>query len=269
MYRKNHTPHEEPLIVKDESGKNIKNPNEITVNQHVIPQKHLREWVNCKKLLTVIDKDTNKSFTPAPKDAFVVSRLWNQQMEQGTIKNTEDKYQEQIQIFRSTGELARHIIITEYFVMLAVRAYVAAKERPDYPSIMESFSYVSSQEELELEEVGQVDSNVWLISGGGTGQEIARSTVSICMTSMFIQGRERWKNAVWLPYESQEVLFVLPDSLWDLYANQMLVFPVSPNLVLIEESLHKKLFESGELTPEKLNALFVYRARQHFVQLSN
>lgn len=269
MYRKNHTPHEEPLVVKSESGKNIKNPNKITVNQHVIPQKHLREWVDCKNLLTVIDKDSNKSFTPAPKNAFVVSRLWNQQMEQHTIKTNEDNYQEQIQIFRSTGKLARHIIITEYFVMLAVRAYVTARERPDYPPIMKSLSYVPSQEKLESEEVGQVGSNVWLISGGGRGQEMARLTVSMCMNSMFMQGREHWKNAVWIPYTSQEVMFVLPDSLWDLYANQMLVFPVSPNLVLIEESLHKKLFESGELTPEKLNALFVYRARQHFVQPSS
>lgn len=266
MYRKNHTPHETPLVVEGKSGKRLRNPNQITVNQHVIPQAHLQEWADSKKLLTVMEIKTRKSFSLAPRDAFVVCRLWDQPMEQGTIKSNEDNYQKQIEIFRTTGELACHISITEYFVMLAVRAYCAAKERPDYPTTMHSVSYVPSQADLEAAEVKQVRDSVRVIYGAGEGQEFARVVVSMTMTSLFCKGRELLKNTVWIPYVSSEAKFILPDSLWDLYANRYLAFPVSPDLVFIEKKLHESLLESRNLTHEKLNRRFLRASKQHYVR---
>ncbi|EPM73976.1 hypothetical protein A3SO_27553, partial [Pseudomonas syringae pv. actinidiae ICMP 19072] len=47
MYQKNHSPHEKPIENLNEDGTRVKNPNDITVNQHVIPQKHLKQWLGC------------------------------------------------------------------------------------------------------------------------------------------------------------------------------------------------------------------------------
>lgn len=167
MYQKDHSPHETPSETRDDNGKRLKNPNQLTVNQHVIPQKHLAEWLGSEKVITVIDKLTGEPLLRAPKDAFVVARLWDQPAEQGMIKSTEDKYQEQIGLFRSQGEIGRQIIITEYFVMLAARAHCVAKERPDYGSIMELPSSMPSQIELEEDEVDQVHDTVRLFRGLG------------------------------------------------------------------------------------------------------
>ncbi|MBF3061255.1 hypothetical protein HKW90_43450, partial [Pseudomonas aeruginosa] len=86
MYQKDHSPHEKPIEKLSEDGKRIKNPNEITVNQHVIPQAHLKQWLGGEDLLTVVDKSSGKPLKRSPKNSFVVSRLWDQPTEQGMIK---------------------------------------------------------------------------------------------------------------------------------------------------------------------------------------
>jgi len=89
MYKKDHSPHEAPSETLDENGNRIKNPNRITVNQHVIPQAHLKEWLGDENLLAIYRKQGGEPVERSPKSAFVVARLWDQPAEQGMIISAE------------------------------------------------------------------------------------------------------------------------------------------------------------------------------------
>lgn len=100
MYRKNHSRAEAPLIVKDENGRAISNPNQITVNQHVLPQAHLAEWANGRKLINVFDKQKQRWMTPDLKNAFTVERLWDQWTETTLLGTNESNYQIQVDLVK-------------------------------------------------------------------------------------------------------------------------------------------------------------------------
>jgi hypothetical protein len=265
MYQKDHVPHEAPSEALDENGNLRRNPNRITVNQHVIPQRHLKEWLGGESLITIHRKQGGDPLLRAPRSAFVVARLWDQPAELGMIKSTEDKYQEQIALFRKNGSIARSPIVTEYFVMLAARAYFAAKERPLYDSVMEPPSWTPSQAELEKDEVEQVHETVRIFRGAGDPHATARMVVSTALTSFFIRARELFKDTVWVPYSTTGEKFVLPDSNVALYAKRFLALPVSPELVLLDEKLLAKLHEAGQLTPEYLNKCFLESSVRYYV----
>jgi hypothetical protein len=73
-YKKNHSPHEKPVIKYDQ-GRKVSNPNRITTNQHVIPVAHLREWLGTNQLLNVFDRKVGAWSTPDLDNAFTVQRL--------------------------------------------------------------------------------------------------------------------------------------------------------------------------------------------------
>jgi len=265
VYQKDHTPHEKPIEKLNEHGKREKNPNKITINQHVIPQEHLRQWLGGENLLTIIDKLSGEPLKRAPKDSFVVSRLWDQPAEQGMIKTNEDNYQEQLTLLRLTGSIARSPWITEYFVMLAARAYIAAKHRPTYASCMTMTTITPSQAELEEEEVSHVHARARVFDGVGNTHAMARHIVSLALTSYFIQGRELLSEAVWVPYSIDGVKFILPDSNVSLFNARFLALPVSPDLVLLEQNLLTQLQEAQLLTPEYLNERFLESSVRFYV----
>lgn len=265
VYQKDHSPHEKPIEKLSEDGKRVKNPNEITVNQHVIPQAHLKQWLGGEDLLTVIDKSSGESLKRSPKNSFVVARLWDQPTEQGMIKTNEDNYQQQLTLLAETGSIARSPWITEYFVMLAARAYFAAKERPLYDSIMEPPSWAPSQAELEDDEVEQVHDTVRIFRGAGNPHATARTIVSMALTQFFIRGRELLKDTVWVPFKMTGEKFILPDSNVALFEKRFLALPVSPDLVLLDEKLLAKLEEASQLTPEYLNKRFLESSVRYYV----
>lgn len=265
MYQKDHCPHEAPSEMLDENGNRLKNPNRITVNQHVIPQKHLKEWLGGENLITIHRKQGGAPIYRAPKDAFVVARLWDQPAEQGMIKTNEDNYQQQLTLLVETGSIARSPWITEYFVMLAARAYFAAKERPLYDSIMEPPSWAPSQAELEEDEMEQVHDTVRIYRGAGNPHATARTVVSMALTSFFIRGRVLIEDTVWVPFTTTGEKFILPDSNVALYEKRFLALPVSPELVLLDEKLLAGLQEAGQLTPEYLNKRFLESSVRYYV----
>ncbi|PZW75185.1 hypothetical protein DFS21_11392 [Pseudomonas sp. 2848] len=265
VYQKDHSPHEKPIEKLSEDGKRVKNPNEITVNQHVIPQAHLKQWLGGEDLLTIINKSSGEPLKRSPKNSFVVARLWDQPTEQGMIKMNEDNYQQQLKLFAETGSIVRSPWITEYFVMLAARAYFAAKERPLYDSIMVPPSWTPSQAELEDDEVEQVHDTVRIFRGAGNPHATARTVVSMALTQFFIRARELLKDAVWVPFKTTGEKFILPDSNVALYEKRFLALPVSPELVLLDEKLLAKLQEAGQLTPEYLNKRFLESSVRYYV----
>ncbi|MNB80324.1 hypothetical protein D3C76_295920 [compost metagenome] len=265
MYKKDHSPHEAPSETLDENGNRVKNPNRITVNQHVIPQAHLKEWLGDENLLAIYRKQGGEPVERSPKSAFVVARLWDQPAEQGMIKSTEDNFLEQIAFFRRNGSIDRSLIVTEYFVMLAARAYCVAKERPLYDSIMEPPPCIPSQAQLEEDETEQVHDTVRIFNGVGDPHATARMIVGMALTSFFIKGRVLIEDTEWVPFTTTGEKFILPDSNVALYEKRFLALPVSPELVLMDEKLLAKLEEAGKLTPEYLNKCFLESSVRYYV----
>jgi len=265
MYRKNHTEHEPPLEITDEHGRKTKNPHQITVNQHVTARKHLAEWSGSDGRISIVDIETGKTIQPRPNDAFVVFRLWDQPMEAGTVKSTEDKYQEEIAVLRASNKISNHDLITQYFVMMGARAYCAAKPRPDHEPIMHSPSFTLTKEELELDELEQVNDSVRFIQGFSE-QSMSRLVVSQAMTSIYLRYTTRLKNCQWVAFASQGEKFILPDSMWFLLERNFLLLPVSPDIILIESRIHDNLSDSGRLNAEDLNTLLKLSVRQHYVK---
>jgi len=268
MYKKIHHPHESPLSIHDANGKKKRNPNEITVNQHVIPQAHLREWSREDGLLNVFDKKKNSWITPAVKDAFSVQRLWDQWTEQTFLGTNERNYQNQAALIKKLKPIENNEHISAYFFMLCIRAYVAGRERPDYTSAMEVFSKVSNQRELEEVELKNVGSTVHLSClGEGNSQNSARETVKLAMNMMFIRGVQKFKGVVWTPIAMSGVDAVLPDSLINIDKQGLAILPVTPKIVLIGSRENSAAPSVNYLTSSSINEKLMDSSVRQYVVL--
>lgn len=269
MYKKKHHPHEVPLSVHDAKGKKTRNPNGITVNQHVIPQAHLKEWSREDGLLNVFDKQEKSWATLAPKDAFAVQRLWDQWTEQTFLGTNERNYQNQAALIKASQPIENNEHISEYFFMLCIRAFVAASERPNYPSTMESISQVSTQSELEDIELQNVGSSVHLsYPGEGGSQSSARETVKFAMNMMFIRGVRKLSGMVWTPLEMNDGDAILPDSLIKIEECGLAILPATPRIVLIGSRANNGLPRDAPLTSSAINEKLIGSSVRHYVASS-
>ncbi|WP_175687263.1 hypothetical protein [Burkholderia multivorans] len=269
MYKKNHSRHEAPLVVQSTEGKKIRNPNEITVNQHVIPQAHLKEWSRGEGLLNVFDKQKESWLTPAPHDAFTVQRLWDQWTETTFLSSNERNYQNQASLIKTSQPIESHEHISAYFYMLCIRARVAAKERPDYPSIMELSSSPSTQDELEDIELQNVGSSVHMSHPGGEGsQSLARETVKMAMNTLFLRGIQKFSGMVWTPFDMEDEDAVFPDSLAQLNESGLAILPITPKIVLIGAGSGNGLPSDFELTSSAINKKLIGSSVRYYVATS-
>lgn len=266
MYKKNHHPHETPLVVHGAQGKKTRNPNGITVNQHVIPQAHLKEWSREDGLLNVFDKQKKSWITPALLDAFTVQRLWDQWTEQTFLGSNERNYQHQAELIKASQPIENNEHISAYFLMLCIRAFVAARERPDYPSTMELSSLVLSQSELEDIELHNVESSVHLSYPGETdSQSSARETVKLAMNTMFIQRVHKFTGVVWTPFAMTGEYAILPDSLIKIDESGLAILPVTPKIVLLGSRGKNGFPSDASLTSSAINEKLISSSVRHYV----
>ncbi|MEN4946532.1 hypothetical protein [Pseudomonas proteolytica] len=73
------------------------------------------------------------------------------------------------------------------------------------------------------------------------------------------------KEFRWVAFTSLGEKFILPDSLWLLLEQQLLLLPVRPELILIESKLYDQLSDSGRLNAETLNIFLKQTVREHYV----
>lgn len=266
MYKKSHSPHEEPVVRGDADGNKTRNPNQITVNQHVIPQAHLKEWVVSRGLLSVFDKHCDTWLTLAPPNAFTVQRLWDQSMEQWTLRNNESNYQKQAALIKSGEPIESHEHISAYFLMLCIRANTAAKERPDSDLTMQLSNPAPTQDELEKMELANMGRTIHESSVGGEGsQSVARDLVKITMTMTFIQEIQKFKGVVWTPFVMSDEDAVLPDSLNAIYRRGLAILPVTPKIVLIGSRGMDESHPDPSLCSSKINEMLIGASLRYFV----
>lgn len=269
MYKKNHHPHEVPLVVQGAQGKARRNPNEITVNQHVIPQAHLKEWARPDGRLNVFDKQKGSWIFPAPEDAFTVQRLWNQWTEKTFLGTNERNYQDQVGLIKASRPIEHHEHISAYFFMLCIRADVASRERPDYPPMMELSSPAPTQSELEEIELQNVGSSVHMSYPGGDGsQSLARDTVGTAMNMMFIRGVAKFTGTVWTPFDMKSENAIFPDSFVKMHGSGLAILPITPKIILIGSGTEDRLVADGELTPATINEALLGSSVRHYVASS-
>lgn len=95
---KNQTPYERPIFGIDRNGKMRKNPNNLTIKQHILSAKQLSEWSVNGKTIHIRDIPSGESRNiPPDNEYFGVQRLWDQEIEQVFLKglktNTKNRWQ--------------------------------------------------------------------------------------------------------------------------------------------------------------------------------
>jgi len=259
--------HEKPITV-DANGKSIKNPNQITINQHIIPKKHILGWSNDGKQVTVNDLASGEiKRLAASNPYFCVMRSWDQWTENNMLRVNEENYQAQIRLMMDKQPFTHPEHITAYYAMLCVRTWVANKERPDYPCEMTELSYECSKEELEQNEIEMLDSNVHIISStlDNSSQHMARQVVKLSMNSAFIQFCEALKGIKWNIFRSKSKFYHLSDAFYNNYTRKLHILPVFPDCVLIADTTYKSFIKNGLLDVEYINELLVKEANKFYI----
>ncbi|MCI4239562.1 hypothetical protein F6X50_21405 [Dickeya dianthicola] len=260
------TRHEKPLSKADEHGNN---PNKITINQHVIPSKHLLEWSFDGKMVEVFDIE-KKEFQniPAQCSYFCVMRLWDQWTESKMLKTNEDNYQNQVDSLRNNGEFTNSDHIMAYYILLCVRVWVANKERPHYPSIFSTISHEYNQAELEVNEL-EMDGPVHVISGTRkpTSQHMARQVVKMAMSQAFIKWCDNIKEYEWIVYQSDGGDFILSDAFYLNFLGGFHVLPINPKQVLIAKPTYECLIKDGTLSVQFINDIMKKNAVNYYIEI--
>lgn len=260
--------HEKPLGKSDGYEKN--NHNNITIDQHVIPRKHIAEWDVGRGIVNVFDIKSQQIKTIPPQNTyFCVRRLWDQWTESEMMRVNENNFQCQMDLIRAGAPISNHRLITEYYVLLCIRVMVANKERPDYPSILSSMSYENSKEELEDNEINMTGS-VHIIGGtmDETSQYAARAVVKMCISLCFRQFMPQLINEEWLlcTSESDDFSFILSDALYNNFATGFHVLPITPRQVLIAKSTYDKLEQNKVFSVEYINKRMIANAVNYYIQ---
>lgn len=262
--------HEKALAIKGKSGKTIRNPNEIVVNQHIIPRIHILEWSTDGKLVTVCDISSGEEKPLAASNPyFCVMRLWDQWTEVNMLGPNERNYQEQLYLLKKKKPFTHHEHILAYYIMLCVRTWVANKKRPDYPSTMTNLSYVPTKSELEENELEMVKTGVHVVKGTSdeSSQYMARQVVKMSMSQAYIQWCLVLKGQQWNIFHSKVKSFVLPDSLYENFQLNLHILPVCPNYVLIAKTTYQHLVENNCLEVDFINKSLIENAIKFYVSI--
>lgn len=260
------TRHEKPLSKNDEHGNN---PNKITVNQHVIPKKHLLEWSIDGKMVNVFDiASLEIKNIPAQNPYFCVMRLWDQWTELKMLKTNEDNYQKQLASLRDTGRFTNIDHVMAYYVLLCVRGLLANKERPHYPSVFSSISCEYNQAELEANELG-MDGPIHIVNGtiNADSQHMARQVVKMAMSQTFMQWCNDVKEYNWVIYQSDSEDFILSDAFHVNFSEGFHVLPIDPKQVMIAEPTYDSLKEKNVLSVSFINDIMKKNAVNYYIKI--
>jgi hypothetical protein len=257
--------HERPLPKTsiDES-----NPNNIVINQHVIPASHLLEWSIDKKMVEVFDIESGNTKSISAKSSyFCAMRLWDQWTEKNMLKTNEDNYQSQIELIKNGRDISEPDFIMAYYVLLCVRVWVATKERPHYPSELSKISHEHNQAELEDNEL-EMDGSIHIINPtiDSNSQHMDRQTVKIAMNSAFTQWCRKMKSTSWRIYERSGESFILSDAFYNNMLCGLHVLPISPDKVIIADSTYTCLESNNLLSADHINTIMRSNAVNYYVQ---
>ncbi|MGK3127298.1 hypothetical protein ACCY16_24620 [Candidatus Pantoea formicae] len=256
--------HEEPIVRTLPDGKKIKNPNQITIVQHVIQMKHLLEFANPKGLVSVHQNDKTLCIPPKNK-FFAAMRLWGQYEESCIMKPIEDSFQRELAFIKSFGEISNHHVISQYYLLWLARSIALDKGRPNYKSIMVP-DVTFSKEELEKNELENVERGMqYIIPGGDDSNYANRITVGLFIHSFIIQNFERhFRNKKWEVVKYNKPELHLPDQLTFHFLKGNFFFPATPSILLIENKLKDDMINN--LASYEINSAFYLGKKKYIIK---
>ncbi|WP_456025551.1 hypothetical protein [Pseudomonas capeferrum] len=262
MYKKNHSPAEKPNVLEVD-GEKLSNPHQFTRVQHVIPQAHLKEWVNADGKLSIFGMEE-----PVRVDkAFYVDRLWSQWAEGKMLGANENNYFIQSRLIKAGSPISEHTHLTAYFCMLHARMVVTHKERPQYASIMTEPNIVPNKAYLEKVEASNAKSHVHeVMFGDDDSQAVARQLVTMHLQADYQRWVRYYESTQWEVFHIDLGRFIMPDFLQELLVMRRPILPITPQTIAIDSNLKRQLEKAGWLTERGINTILKAGVKKHYVQ---
>jgi hypothetical protein len=262
LYKENHSPAEKPNVLEVD-GKKLSNPHQFTRVQHVIPQAHLKEWVNSDGYLSIFGMEN----LVRPDKAFYVDRLWCQWAEGRMLGSNETNFFTQSRLIKNGSPITEHTHLTAYFCMLHARMVVTHKERPHYASLMTEPNIMPSKADLEKIEANNAKSHVHeIMVGGDDSQAVARHLVTMHLQGDFQRWMRQYESTEWEILHIDTGRFIMPDFLQYLLVMRRPILPISPQIIVIDSNLKRRLDKAGWLTERAINTLLKAGVKKHYVQ---
>lgn len=257
-------PHEKPILGEDSNGVIRKNPNNITIRQHIISAKHLGAWSLDNKTVLVkrigYNKNVNR-FIPFNDELFCILRLWDQGRE-AHFKLIEDNFHTQFKLILKDGINAdvnfTHLI--DYYKSVVIRCHLSKRERPHY-QVGTDLAGEHSAEQLEKIEWEAVDNNsefnIIPVPERVDSQSLSRSIVGISIDRMFDELDSVFANTHWeiLFLEEHNENLYISDAIDKFNYFGIYLLPLSPRILLV--STNSKNTLENALRPSTINELML------------
>ncbi|MEP8849220.1 hypothetical protein ABKU49_05770 [Enterobacter hormaechei] len=269
----NKIPHEKPMFGEDTNGVLRRNPNNITIRQHIISAKHLESWSSDNKTVFIQKIYSNNNadrFIPFNNELFCVLRLWDQGCE-ADFKLIEDKFHTQLDLILKDGLSAdvNYTHLVDYYKSVVIRCCLSRRERPHY-EIDSDLAGEHSKEQLERIEWESVDNESGFVSipvpERADSQSLSRSVVRMTIDMMSVKLDSVFANTSWeiLHLEEHHENLCISDAIDEFHDAEIDLLPLSPRILLV--STCSKSILGNALKPNVINGLMLKFANRFCIQ---
>lgn len=207
-----------------------RNPNNITIRQHVFPEFAIKNFNNSNGSVEFFDKYTKKISLKTSRDyAFCARRVWDDNTERDFMQKIEDPFaklsKEIISGNVNTIDAEKQVLVTEFFCLWNIREHY--REDPFRDEKINGALDVArkiskdEQEKLEISGVTAIRPDLTISS---------RSITGIRIKMNFMQSIEQMTDAKWGIVRSNKIEFLVPDN-----CSHARIMPISPKICLISE----------------------------------
>ncbi len=266
-------PHEKPRLGEDSNGVSRRNPNNITIRQHIISAKHLGSWSLDNKTVLVKKIGSNKNanrFIPFNDELFCVLRLWDQGGE-AHFKLIEDNFHIQFKLILKDGMNANvnFIHLIDYYKSVVIRCCLSKRDRPHY-QVGTDLAGEHSTEQLEKIEWNAVDNNSKFntvpVPERADSQSLSRSIVRMTIDMMSVNLDSVFANTSWeiMFLEEHHENLCISDAIDKFHDSGIDLLPLSPRILLVSTNSKNKL--ENALRPSVINELMLKFADKFCIQ---
>lgn len=214
------------------------NPNQLTVNQHVLPRASIERFTDDDKMVEVCREATTFKADDA-NAVFCARRLWDQKAELGYL-TLEGEFQV---LASKIVESPAHVLteeenklVSEFFSLICARTIARRNPLPD--TEIEAKVAVSTLDKDLLEKLEKVGFTTLNVKGQIPGRMMAGPQIRLQMDYCL----EKLNGATWHVAVSESDEFLVSDSI-----DRVPVIPISPTLML-------RLDKGGVLNAEEVQA---------------
>lgn len=243
------------------------NPNKITVNQHIIPSRHISEWSNGRKVVDIIDIASGQKITMPPSSPyFCAMRLWEQHTEARFLKDLEDSFQSQMALLKCNNTITQKMIVTKYYASLCARVKISSINRMVSQSRMHSVTMEGEKSALEKDELNVKNSvRICRTIPSPLSQHFDRIALGGLLYLAYFDYCNHLLEQDWILFESDGIALTLSDSFHNNYSESFHVLPITPRKALIAESTYHHLEKEKKLSAKFINSVMKKNAIKYYM----